>query len=58
MVYNGIAHKRICIASPSLYHVCSIPIGWEGPDQFHLEQHSLMRSCHSAVMDSRFSREA
>ena len=54
MVYHGIAHKQICIASPSLY-VWSIPLGWERPDQFHSEQRSLKRTCHSAVMDFRLA---
>ena len=55
MVYHDIAHKQICIASPYLYHVLSILVGWESPDQFHSQQHSLKRSCHSAVMDSRLA---
>ena len=55
MVYHGIAHKQICIASPSLYHVWSIPLGWERPDQFNSEQHSLKRTCHSAVVDFRLA---
>ena len=55
MVNHGIAHKQICLASPSLYHVGSIPLGWERPDQFHSEQHSLKRTCHSAVVYFRLA---
>ena len=69
MVYHGIAYKQICTASPSLYHMWSILLGWESPDQFcqffvsffgftdqfFMQQHSLKRSCHSGVMDCRLA---
>ena len=41
---------RLCITC-GLY----ISLGWERPDQFHSEQHSIKRTCQSAVMDFRLA---